>query len=99
VAKNYFGDSNAVYTFYLIALIAGLIDIDVVIISMASLSMLHPLVAVNSILIAAMSNTFSKLVLIRWFSESRQMTREVGKIFSVLLAVGVVLFLMLARVF
>jgi uncharacterized membrane protein (DUF4010 family) len=99
LAKNYFGDSNAVYTFYLIALIAGLIDIDAVVISMASLSMTLPIVAVNSILIAALSNTLSKWILIRWFSESRQMTREVGKIFSVMLAVGIILLLILARIF
>jgi uncharacterized membrane protein (DUF4010 family) len=93
LAKNYFGPTGL----YLIALIAGLVEVDAITISYSSLALSTtspPLVAVNGILIAALSNTFSKWLLVNWFG-SKRMGLEVGKVFSVLIGLGLLFLLLL----
>ena len=63
-AKNYFGTTGL----YLIALIGGLVEVDAITISYSTLavagSVLSPVAAAIGIIIAAMSNTFSKWLLV-----------------------------------
>jgi uncharacterized membrane protein (DUF4010 family) len=94
LAKNYLGTTGL----YLVALIAGLVEVDAITISYSSLALgsaLFSIVAVNGILIAALSNTFSKWLLVNWFG-SRKMGFEVGKVFSVLIGLGLLSLLFFA---
>jgi uncharacterized membrane protein (DUF4010 family) len=63
-------------------LIGGLVEVDAITISFSSLALsssLSPIVAASGIIIAALSNTFSKYVLVNWFG-TRKMGWEVGKV-------------------
>lgn len=97
LVKNYFGSTGL----YIVALIAGLADVDAITISYSSLAAfnlkLSPLVAVNGIIIATLSNTFSKWVLVNWLG-SRKMGLEVGKVFSVIIAIGLLTLLFLTGI-
>ena len=92
--KDYFGFGGL----YSVALLSGLVDVDAITISLATLSATGlPLqVAVNGMLIASLMNTGSKWLLIKWFG-SREMEKEVRNFFVLLLiACAAVLFLQLA---
>jgi len=88
LARNYFGES----VIYLVAFLAGLIEVDAATISLSSLALtsISPAIAVRGIIIAALSNTFSKLVIVYRLG-TREMTIEVGKIFLALIVVGGIL--------
>jgi uncharacterized membrane protein (DUF4010 family) len=97
LAKNYLGPLGL----YVVALIAGLVEVDAVTISYSSLVVLNsaisPIVAANGILIAALANTFSKWMLVNWFG-SRKMGLEVGKVFAVFIALGILFLLFLTGI-
>ena len=88
LARHYFGES----AIYVVALLAGLIDVDAVTISFSSLALasISPVVAVKGIILAALSNTFSKGILVYWLG-TREMAIAVGKIFLALIIVGGIL--------
>lgn len=88
LAKNYFGES----AIYVIALLAGLVDVDAVTISFSSLALtsISPIIAVRGIILVALANTFSKWLLVSWLG-TRKMTIAVGKVFLALIIVGGVL--------
>jgi uncharacterized membrane protein (DUF4010 family) len=88
LAKHYFGES----AIYLVALLAGLIEVDAVTISFSSLALtsISPAVAVKGIILAGLSNTFSKWVLTVWLG-TKPMAIEVGKVFLILIAAGGIL--------
>jgi uncharacterized membrane protein (DUF4010 family) len=88
LARNYFGES----VIYLVAFLAGLIEVDAATISLSSLALtsISPAIAVKGIIIATLSNTFSKLVIVYKLG-TREMTVEVGKIFLVLIVLGGIL--------
>jgi len=93
LAQNYFGQAGI----YLVAIIAGLVELDAINISLSSLALssLSPFLAIEGIILACMSNTVSKWFLTRWFGTNK-MAVEVGKVFVVLLALGFfMLFLLL----
>jgi uncharacterized membrane protein (DUF4010 family) len=81
-------------TLYLIALVAGLVEVDAITISLATLmfSGVSTAVIMNGIIIASLSNTFSK-----WFLVSRlgtkKMSIEVGKVLGILILVGLAILL------
>lgn len=85
LAQNYFGQAGI----YLVAIIAGLVELDAINISLSSLALssLSPFLAIEGIILACMSNTVSKWFLTRWFG-TKKMAVEVGKVFVVLLALG-----------
>jgi uncharacterized membrane protein (DUF4010 family) len=84
IAQNYFGYQGI----FLIAAIAGLVELDAVNISLSSLALtgLSPFIAIEGIIIACMSNTISKWFLTGWLG-TRKMAVEIGKVFVVLLIV------------
>jgi len=84
--KSYFGTK----ALYIVALVAGLIDVDAITMSYSSLAatVLSPGVAALGILIAGLSNTFSKWFLSRWMG-NESMGVEVGKYFSILILIGI----------
>lgn len=86
IAQNYFGYQGI----FLIAAIAGLVELDAVNISLSSLALtgLSPFIAIEGIIIACMSNTISKWFLTGWLG-TRKMAVEIGKVFVVLLIVCV----------
>lgn len=84
LGKIYFGQMGI----YFIALLAGLVEVDAITISLSSLTNLQPTVAINGIIIACLANTFSKWFLVNWIG-TRKISMEVGKIFAVLLLVGI----------
>lgn len=87
MAKLYFPSAM-----YLIAALSGVFDVDAITISLASLSQgLATGTAVNGIIIAALSNTFSKMLLARWIG-GKKVGKEVAKVFVPLLVVGIILF-------
>jgi uncharacterized membrane protein (DUF4010 family) len=85
LAKNSFGTS----ALYLVALIAGLVEVDAITISYSSLAAvgLSPVVAASGILLAGLSNTASKWFLSRWIG-NKKMGMEVGKYFIILILIG-----------
>lgn len=75
---------------YLIAVLSGIFDVDAITISLASLANGMPTsMAVNGILLAAVSNTVSKMVLTRWIGGKR-VGKEAEKVFVPLIIIGVV---------
>jgi len=92
IGQTYFGSTGI----YVTSLIAGLVDVDALTVSLATLSLnsISPHVAAQGILIAALTNTFSKWLYIKIFGE-KQMAFEVGRIFLVLIIQGVLLFCLL----
>lgn len=97
LAKNYLGPAGL----YLVAMMAGFVEVDAVVVSYSSLaalgSVFSPMVAVNGILIAAISNTFSKWLMVNWFG-SRKMGSEVGKIFAAPIVLGLIILVVLATI-
>lgn len=75
------------YAIYIVALLSGILDVDAITISIASLGLplQNTLVAV---LLAAISNTVTKWYIVKWLG-SKEMGREVGKIFLIILIVAV----------
>ena len=92
LARNYFGES----AIYVIATLAGLVEVDAVTISFSSLALstLSPAIAIKGIILAALSNTFSKWVLVLWLG-TREMAINIGKVFLILIGVGGVLLFLL----
>lgn len=89
MAKLYFPSAM-----YLIAALSGVFDVDAITISLASLSQgLATSTAIEGLLIAALSNTFSKMVLARWIG-GKKIGKEVAKVFVPLLAIGIIIFLL-----
>jgi len=88
IGQTYFGSTGI----YATSLIGGLVDVDALAVSLSTLSLtsISPLVAAKGILIASLSNTFSKWLYIKILG-TKKMSFEVGKIFSVLLIQGVLL--------
>ena len=88
--KGYFGSSSI----YIIALIAGLVDVDAVTISFSSLALtsIPVMAAVEGIILAGLSNTLSKCFLVYWMG-TKSMGREVGKILLMLIALGLIILL------
>jgi uncharacterized membrane protein (DUF4010 family) len=88
VTKNYFGEM----VIYPIAFITGLGDVDAVTISLSSLAYtsISPGVAVNGIILAALSNTLSKWLLVFWLG-NREMASNIGKTFLALMIVGAII--------
>jgi len=85
LAQNYFGQAGI----YLVAIIAGLVELDAINISLSSLALssLSPFLAIEGIILACMSNTVSKWFLTGWLG-TRKMAVEIGKVFIVLLTLG-----------
>ncbi|MEM5879369.1 MAG: DUF4010 domain-containing protein [Candidatus Aenigmatarchaeota archaeon] len=85
IAKNYFSET----VLYSIAFITGLADVDAIVISLSSLALtsISSTVAIKGIILAAISNTFSKWLLALWLG-NRKVALDVGKVFSVLILVG-----------
>jgi len=85
VIRNYFGES----AIYLVALVGGLIEVDAVTISLSSLTLttISPMVAVKGIILAALSNTFSKSLIVACLGR-KEMTIAVAKVFLILIIVG-----------
>ena len=79
---------------FLIALLSGLVEVDAITISLASMPAvaLPTAEAATPIVIAALANTFSKWFLVNWLGTKR-MSKEVGKVFVLLLILGVILLL------
>ena len=79
---------------FAVSFIAGLVDVDATTVSLSSLALtgLPVSTATNGIIIAVLSNTLSKWFVIRWLSNSK-MSADVGKLFAVIIAVGVALLL------
>jgi len=77
---------------YFISYVAGLVDLDAINISLSTLAItsITPSLAARAIILATLANTVSKWFLVRWFGD-KTMSREIGKAFAVLLAVGIVL--------
>jgi len=97
IVRTYVGETGI----YVIAIVAGLMDLDAINISLSTLaiSSLSPIVAVRGIILAALSNTVSKGFLVKWLG-NKQMAKEVAKTFSVLIAVGLaILFVLSFNVF
>lgn len=92
LAQNHFGHLGV----YLVAVVAGLVDVDALTVSLSSLSLtsLSPFTAVNGIILACLSNTASKWLLVNWLG-TKKMGVEVGKVFGVLLVVGAFILLLL----
>jgi uncharacterized membrane protein (DUF4010 family) len=82
------------------ALIAGLVEVDAITISYASIAAsgsISSMVSIKGIMIAALSNTFSKWMLTKWFG-SRKMGLEIGKVFSVIIGLGLFILLLFLRI-
>lgn len=92
LAQNYFGYRGL----FMIAIIAGLVDVDAITISLATLSLssLSPILALIGIILAGISNTFSKWFLVNWLG-TKKMGTEVGKAFGILIVAGVIILLFL----
>jgi uncharacterized membrane protein (DUF4010 family) len=93
LTERYFG----LIGIYAISLLAGLADVDAMTITLSvfAFDKLPPLVSVIGIILVGLSNTVSKLFIIRFIGGSK-ISKEVLKGFSVILLVGlVVLFLLL----
>ncbi|MFH0711059.1 MAG: MgtC/SapB family protein [Candidatus Aenigmatarchaeota archaeon] len=89
IGQLYFGQTGI----YLASFFGGLIDIDaslISIITLASTSSLPVSTATSGIIIAGISNTISKLFLIKFLGSS-SMVKEVGKVFAVLIAQGLII--------
>ncbi|MEM5772824.1 MAG: DUF4010 domain-containing protein [Candidatus Aenigmatarchaeota archaeon] len=86
VSKNYFNEAVV----YPIAFITGLADVDAIVISLSSLAFvsISPAVAAKGIIIAAISNTFSKWLLVAWLG-TKKMASDLGKVFLILSFVGI----------
>jgi len=91
-AKKVLGDIGLFGT----ALLAGLADIDVVVTSTATL-LSHGEITINAaslaVFLGAVSNTFTKLLLVRTIG-TRSLTREIGASFLLILLFGAGLFLL-----
>ncbi len=91
MAKLYF--PSAIYP---IAALSGIFDVDAITISLASLSAVPngmPLsTAINAIIIAALSNTLSKMLLARWIG-GKKVWKEIKKAFVPLLVAGIIVFI------
>lgn len=97
LVRTYIGEAGI----YIIAIVAGLVDLDAINISLSTLaiSTLSPAIAARGVILAALSNTMSKGFLARWLG-SKEMAAEVAKVFSVLIAVGLaILFFMTFSIF
>ncbi len=88
LAENYFGSTSIIA----VALIAGLLDSDAMTISLSSLALngLLGSTAVVGIILVGLSNTFMKWLLVRWLG-NRKISAVVGKVFLVIIAVGILL--------
>jgi uncharacterized membrane protein (DUF4010 family) len=86
--KMYFGTTGV----YIVALVAGLVQLDAITVSLSSLALdtLSPSVATVGIILACLSNTFSKWLLAHWIG-TREISIETGKIFALLIAVGMII--------
>jgi uncharacterized membrane protein (DUF4010 family) len=86
ISKNYFSEAVV----YPIAIITGLADVDAIVISLSSLALtsISPSVAAKGIILAALSNTFSKWLLALWLG-TKNMALDLGKVFSVLILFGI----------
>ncbi|MEM5802035.1 MAG: DUF4010 domain-containing protein [Candidatus Aenigmatarchaeota archaeon] len=71
---------------YTIALIAGLVEVDAITISLVTMG-INPFIAANGMIFAGLSNTFSKWFLVNWLG-TKEISREVGKFFAVLILIG-----------
>lgn len=92
LVQNSFGDAGIL----IFAFLAGIIEVDAINISLATLaiSTLNPITAVHGIILAAVANTISKWFLTRTMGTSL-LTKEVSKVFVFLVAaaIGFLLFL------
>jgi uncharacterized membrane protein (DUF4010 family) len=79
---------------YPLAIAAGLVDVDAITVSLATsaISGLSPMIAVNGIIIAGLSNTFYKWLYINLLG-TKKMSREVGKIFGMIILLGAIILL------
>lgn len=93
--RIYFGESGLI----LVALIAGLVDVDAITISYSTMALttLSPLIATIGIVLAGLSNTFSKWFLVSWLG-NKKLGLEVGKPFSVIIAIGIIILALLVRI-
>ena len=87
VFKIYFGPSSI----FIIALLGGLIEVDAVIISLASLTpaSISIVAAVEGIILAGLANTLSKFLLV-YFMGTKKMAWEVGRVLLVLISLGII---------
>jgi len=94
LAENYVGDAGIL----LFAFLAGLIEVDAINITLATLAIttITPTVAVYGILLAAIANTISKWGLTKYFG-TNELAKDVGKVFIFLVGIGVV-FLIFASI-
>ena len=94
LAENYVGNAGIL----LFAFLAGLIEVDAINISFATLAIttITPAVAVYGILLAAIANTVSKWGLAKYFGTTA-LAKDVGKVFIFLVGIGVV-FLIFASI-
>jgi uncharacterized membrane protein (DUF4010 family) len=86
--ENYVGDAGIL----IFAFVAGLVEVDAINISLATLAMtvITPTTAIYGILLAALANTISKWGLVNYFG-TKELAKDVGKIFIFLLILGVAL--------
>lgn len=86
LTENYVGDAGIL----LLAFLAGLIEVDAINISLATLaiSTITPSVAVYGILLAAIANTVSKWGLAKYFGTDA-LAKDVGKVFIFLIGIGI----------
>ncbi len=82
----------------LVAIVGGLVDVDAITISLATLSLtsLSPLVAIVGIVLAGLSNTLSKWFIVHWLG-TKQMSKEIGKIFTTLVIIGILLLIVVTQ--
>jgi uncharacterized membrane protein (DUF4010 family) len=92
IVQTYF--PNWIYAF---SVVAGLVEVDAVTISLSSMAFtgLSPIIAAKGIILACISNTVSKWLLINWLGK-REMGMEVGKSFAAILGMGAFIFLFLS---
>lgn len=86
IIENYVGNTGML----LFAFIAGLVEVDAINITLATLAItsISPITAMQGIILAALANTVSKWGLTRFLGTS-ELAKDVGKVFMCLVAAGV----------
>ena len=86
IFEGYFGNTGIL----LFAFLAGLVEVDAINISLATLAItsLNPMTAVYGIILAAIANTISKWGLTKYFG-TRELARDVGKVLIFLIGIGI----------
>jgi len=91
--SNFIRDNYGFVGIYAIAFLAGLVEVDAITISLATMGV-SPIIAVKGILLAGLANTFTKWLLTQWMG-TKKMSKIIGMLFAFLIVVGAILFFLI----